>query len=156
MIFGLIEDKQLYPLLPKAIQRAVDFLNDADLQALSLGRHEIEGENMFANVMSFETSAATEKQAEVHKEYIDVQCLISGEEKIEFSLANQSNPIATDYDIDNDFYLVSEMANSSELLLNPGMFAVFYPEQPHKPGCFINQASTLKKVVVKVHKDYLN
>ena len=155
MIFGHIEDKQLYPLLPKAIQVAIDFLTQTDLQALSLGRHEIDGANMFANVMAFETGNAKDKQAEVHKQYIDVQCLISGEEKIEFSLSNKNNAIATEYDSDNDFYLVSELQQSSELILNPGMFVLFYPEQPHKPGCFIDRCQPLKKIVIKVHKKLL-
>ncbi|WP_022942892.1 N-acetylneuraminate anomerase [Psychromonas hadalis] len=156
MIFGHIEDKQLYPLLPKAIQVAIDFLTTTDLQALDLGRHELDGDSMFANVMAFETGHAGEKQAEVHKQYIDVQCLISGEEKIEFSLSNEKNAIATEYDAENDFYLVSEMQQRSELILTPRMFVVFYPGQPHKPGCLINHSQPLKKIVIKVHKKLLS
>lgn len=155
MIFGAIKDKKCYAQLPNAIQKAINFLNSVDLENLAIGRHDIDGDKMFANVMSFETSSATDKQAEVHKEYIDVQCLISGEEKIEFSLANENNPIATEYDSVNDFYLISEMLNSSSLILCPGMFAVFYPEQPHKPGCYIERSNRLKKVVIKIHKKCL-
>ena len=155
MIFGYINDKQLNLTAPKGIQLALDFLNKTDLQALTLGHHDIDGDKLFANVMAFETGDASSKQAEVHQQYIDVQCLISGEEKIEFSLKNDNNPVATEYDSVNDFYLVSDMQQSSELILNPGMFAVFYPEQPHKPGCFVATSQPLKKIVIKVHKQLL-
>ncbi|WP_028863115.1 N-acetylneuraminate anomerase [Psychromonas aquimarina] len=156
MIFGHIEDTQHNQQLPGAIQKAVAFLNNSDLQELSLGRHEIDGEFMFANVMTFTTADAADKQAEVHKEYIDVQCLISGEEKIEFCLEDSTCPVAQSYDADNDFYLVQSINKVSEINLSPKMFAVFFPEQPHKPGCLINKPGALKKVVIKVHKHLLN
>lgn len=156
MIFGHIQDTNLYPLLPKAIQQAIDYLKATDLQELSLGRHEIMGEDMFANVMSFATDEASNKQAEAHKEYIDVQCLISGDEKIEFSLGMENNNVAREYDEKDDFYLLSEIQQSSDLLLSKGMFAVFYPGQPHKPGCSIKHSNRIKKIVIKVHKKRLN
>ncbi|WP_019616356.1 N-acetylneuraminate anomerase [Psychromonas ossibalaenae] len=156
MIFGHIEDTQHNQQLPAAIQKAVDFLTSNNLQALSIGRHEIDGEFMFANVMTFTTSDAVDKQAEVHKDYIDVQCLISGEEKIEFCLADSTCPVAQPYDAENDFYLIKNMNKVSEVNLSPKMFAVFFPEQPHKPGCLINKPGELKKIVIKVHKHLLN
>jgi len=39
--------------------------------------------------------------------------------------------------------------------LRPGMFAVFMPGEPHKPGCVVGEAGEIKKVVVKVRADAL-
>ncbi len=154
MILGYREDKKLYMRLPKALQQALDFLNNVDLKSITLGRHEISGEDIFANVMAFESVDAKEKQAEVHQKYIDLQCLISGEEKIEFGLSN-GYKISKSYDIDNDFYLVADISHKSEVLLSANMFAVFFPGEAHKPGCSIDGNRYLKKIVVKINKNLL-
>ena len=154
MILGYRNDETLYKLLPKAMQIALDFLNTTDLKALSLGRHEIQGEDIFANVMSFESEPAAQKQAEVHQQYIDLQCLISGEEKIEFGLATHYE-LSQDYDKENDFALVVDIGNKSEVVLCADMFAVFFPGQPHKPGCSVTDKDNIKKIVVKIHRKLL-
>lgn len=153
MIFGDI--KQPLAMFPSAFQQAITFINSHDLAALENGRYEIDGERMFANVMSFETQSAANKQGEVHQQYIDFQYLISGEERIDVSLNLVGCVPATDYDIDNDFALVETMPNTSSLLLKPGMFLAIFPQQPHKPGCVITAPTAIKKVVIKIHKDCL-
>ncbi|AGH82466.1 hypothetical protein PCNPT3_12650 [Psychromonas sp. CNPT3] len=154
MILGHRNDEALYKLLPSALQSALDFLNKTDLKALSLGRHEIQGEDIFANVMSFDSVPASQKEAEVHQQYIDLQCLISGEEKIEFGLAAHYE-LSQAYDKENDFALVVNIENKSEVVLCADMFAVFFPGQPHKPGCIVTEKANIKKIVVKIHRKLL-
>ncbi|MGF1698524.1 YhcH/YjgK/YiaL family protein [Vibrio lamellibrachiae] len=155
MIYGHIQHQQVNQCLPKAILQALSFLNSTNLAALPNGRHDIEGDMMFANVMAFETGLSNTKQAEVHKDYIDVQCLISGEEVIQYCIESPNNPAATEYDKTNDFFLVSSMENVNQITLQPNMFAVFFPGEPHKPGCFVESPTAIKKVVVKVHIDLI-
>lgn len=156
MIFGHIAQPDTYSYLPAAMQQAIAFLQQTDMQNLPVGRHDIEGDLLYVNVMQFDTQPADQKQAEVHKEFIDIQYLISGVERIGFGLAHCTNPIAKDYDPHSDYYLVESVVDESEVILSPGMFAVFLPEQPHKPGCSIAQPTTLKKAVIKMHKSLLN
>ncbi|MEC6830236.1 N-acetylneuraminate anomerase [Photobacterium toruni] len=153
MIFG--EIKQPLHALPTAFQQAINFIKTQDLAQLENGRYEIDGDRIFANVMSFETQAATTKQGEVHQQYIDFQYLISGEERIDVSLNLTDCIPATDYDHDNDFALVETMPNTSSLLLKPGMFLAIFPQQPHKPGCVITTPMMIKKVVIKIHQQCL-
>ncbi len=163
MIFGNILSSQDFDFLPSALKKALEYVQSSGLDKLPLGRHNIDGELMFANVMEFEAGVAEQKLAEVHKEYIDVQFLISGFERIGYGLANKSNPISTEYDSENDYYLVESMKHECEVLLEPGMFAIFFPEEPHKPGCrYVDEHASmtcdnymLKKVVVKVHRSLI-
>lgn len=155
MILGHIEQPESYTFLPRAIKKSLDYLRATDLQALELGRHEIDGNDIFANVMAFDTVDANEKLAEVHKEYIDIQYLISGTERIGFGLPSAANQVAKEYDQADDYYLVEGMECESEVNLGPDMFAIFFPEEPHKPGCRCQSRSSIKKVVVKVHKSLL-
>lgn len=156
MIYGHIEHHNTNQCLPKVIQQCLQYLNDTDLEQLPVGKHIIDGELIFANVMAFNTGDAADKCAEVHKEYIDVQCLIYGEEMIQFALQDELNIIETPYDKDNDFYLVGGMRQSNEVIMHPKMFAIFFPEEPHKPGCFVTNTSPIKKIVIKVHRSLLS
>ncbi|WP_332705661.1 N-acetylneuraminate anomerase [Plesiomonas shigelloides] len=155
MIFGHIQQPHTYAYLPAALKQAIHYLQQTDMQSLPVGRHDIEGDLLYVNVMAFDTQPAEQKQAEVHQEYIDIQYLITGAERIGFGLENIDNPVAKAYDADNDYYLVASVRDESEVLLEPGMFAVFFPEQPHKPGCCIGQPAALKKAVIKMHKSLL-
>ncbi|MGF1763726.1 N-acetylneuraminate anomerase [Aliivibrio kagoshimensis] len=155
MIFGHINDSSRDQLLSGGLARSLAFLRNNDLSELEVGRHEIEGDNIYANVMEFETGESNKKMAEVHEEYVDVQCLIFGEEKIEFALYDKRNPVAQEYDKENDYYLVESMRNQCELILEPNMFAIFFPQQPHKPGCIVSSTQVIKKIVIKVHKTVL-
>lgn len=155
MIYGHIEHPKTNQYLPSVIQQCLAYLNETDLEALPTGKHIIDGERIFANVMEFETGEANSKQAEVHKEYIDVQCLIRGEECIQYSLENAINPVSKSYDEENDFYLVESMEQRNEVIMQPKMFAIFFPEEPHKPGCLITESVPIKKVVIKVHRSLL-
>lgn len=158
MILGHIEHSNTYTYLPLVIRQCLDFLIKTDMKALAVGRHDIDGDNIFVNVMEFETQPACEKLAEVHKEYIDIQFLISGQERIGFALACESNPIAKEYDKATDFYLLERVKEESEVIMLPGMFAIFLTGQPHKPGCNVagSGAALIKKSVIKVHKSLLS
>ncbi|MCG9641521.1 YhcH/YjgK/YiaL family protein [Vibrio sp. Isolate34] len=155
MIYGHIQHHNINQYLPKPILRCLDYLQTVDLMELEVGQHAIDGDDIFANVMEFNTIPAESKQAEVHQDYLDIQCLIYGEERIQFCNESPKNLPASGYDAENDFYLVSNMTDTSEVVLQPGMFAVFFPGEPHKPGCEIVQPEKLKKVVVKLHKRLL-
>lgn len=152
MIFGNIHQPQTYNYLPSILKQAVTYFKQTNMLDIPVGRYELEKNLLYVNVMEFDTGLAEQKQAEVHKEYIDIQFLISGEERIFFGLENSKNMTSKEYDVINDYYLVSSISSESELLLLPGMFAIFLPEQPHKPGCCIDNSMPLKKAVMKMHR----
>ena len=85
MIIGDLTRADFKRELPKAIADVCEYLNTLDLEGLELGRHDIT-EQIYMNVMSFDTAPADSKQAELHHKYIDVQVLISGKENIEYSV----------------------------------------------------------------------
>ncbi|MCV4802683.1 YhcH/YjgK/YiaL family protein, partial [Escherichia coli] len=51
--------------------------------------------------------------------------------------------------------LCSAIENEQAIILKPGMFAVFMPGEPHKPGCVVGEPDEIKKVVVKVKADLM-
>ena len=69
---------------PAAIVRALDFLKNTDLQELPGGRHAIEGDMMYANVDDVETKLFETTKPESHKNYIDIQFMVKGQENMGF------------------------------------------------------------------------
>ncbi|RPH30923.1 YhcH/YjgK/YiaL family protein [Buttiauxella warmboldiae] len=119
-------------------------------ETLAAGRHEIDGDKIFMNVMTFDTALPESKRYEQHREYLDVQVLLSGRERIDFGPAGAAlEPDA--YHEEDDYLLCDAVAPCQTLHMQPGMFAIFLPGEPHKPGCISETAQAISKVVIKVH-----
>lgn len=74
MIFGHIA--QPNPChLPAAIERALDFLRTTDFRKLEPGVVEIDGKNIFAQIIDLTTRDVAENRPEVHRRYLDIQFL---------------------------------------------------------------------------------
>ena len=112
-------------------------------------RIEIDGDKMYATVMEFDAKPMEEQVAEKHEQYIDIHYLIEGEETIGWSPQRDGLEPIKAYDSDADYMLYAPADDEVLLKMKPGMFAVFYPHDIHRPG--MGQPSTvIKKAVVKV------
>ncbi|NBI12832.1 YhcH/YjgK/YiaL family protein [[Haemophilus] felis] len=150
MILGDLTRNDFKLGLPKVILDVCEHLKTLDLAALENGRHDIT-DDIYMNVMAFDTVAPESKQAELHHQYVDVQVLISGKESIEYSVTYPDLTKYTSYNEQDDYQLTPDIDSKSTLTLRPKMFAVFLPYEPHKPGCNVNgQVVSLKKLVVKI------
>lgn len=150
MIIGDLSNNRFPVGLPKVILEVCEHLKNIDLSSLSNGRHEIT-DQIFMNVMSFDTAEASSKQAELHHKYIDVQLLIRGQEGIEYGVSQPDLTTYTEYNEEDDYQLTPDIPHKNFITLRPNMFVVFFPYEPHKPGCNINgQICSLKKLVVKI------
>lgn len=156
MILGDLTSKNFFKGLPQVLAEICFKLNEMDLQSLETGRHDLT-DTIYMNVMEFETSEASSKKAELHHKYIDIQVLISGSELIEYGVNEPDLSTYTDYNDNDDYQLTPDIPNKSAVYLTPKMFAVFFPYEPHKPGCIARTAPELiKKLVVKVPVELLN
>ncbi|QGM80028.1 YhcH/YjgK/YiaL family protein [Otariodibacter oris] len=135
---------------PKAIQTALTYLKETDFDSLATGRYEIKGDLIYAQVLDLETYEKSSILPEVHRNYLDVQYLHSGTEKIGIAIDLGNNPIAKDYDPERDILFYSDVSDESELVMRPGNFAVFFPEDIHRPACINIAYSKIKKIVVKI------
>src|SRR5215212_8148883 len=62
--------------------KAFAFLKEQDLNALSKGKHAIDGENVFATIQEAATKDFDSTKWESHRKYIDLQYVVSGEERM--------------------------------------------------------------------------
>ncbi|MGR3808075.1 YhcH/YjgK/YiaL family protein [Pasteurella testudinis DSM 23072] len=135
---------------PSAVQTALEFLKNTDFNQLAAGRYPIKGELIYAQVLDLVTQDKAEILPEVHRNYLDVQYLHSGYERIGVAIDLGNNPIAKDYDPARDILFYQSAADESELVMRPGNFAVFFPSDVHRPACIDGSSSKIRKVVVKI------
>jgi YhcH/YjgK/YiaL family protein len=147
MIVDKLENSDIYSALGERIKKAFDFLKNTDLNALPTGKTEIEGSDIFAAVSEYETKAQANCKLEAHRKYLDVQYLVKGSELIGYAPASNQEVIV-DYNEEKD--IIFFKADVSTVLIQEGMFAIFFPEDLHQPCIQANSPMNVKKVVVKV------
>ncbi|AVY96833.1 MULTISPECIES: YhcH/YjgK/YiaL family protein [Lelliottia] len=149
MIFGHIS--QPNPCrLPQAIERALAFLRTTDFTTLEPGVVEIDGRAIFAQVLDLTTRPHHENRPEVHRRYLDIQFLAWGEEKIGFAIDTGNNEISESLLEQRDIIFYHQMENESLIEMIPGSYAIFFPQDVHRPQCHKHKESAIRKIVVKV------
>ena len=137
--------------LTPALQKALDFLQNTDLSALPDGRTDIDGDKAYALVQSYETREWGEEPLfEAHRQYIDIQYVISGEEVIGWMFGDRLTS-TVEYDETKDAWLNRLHAKGmTPVRLSAGQLAVLYPSDAHSPGLAAGAPAPVKKIVVKV------
>ena len=95
-------------------------------------------------------SSPRENRPEVHGRYLDIQFLAWGEEKIGIAIDTGNNQISESLLEQRDiiFYHASEHESFIEMI--PGSYAIFFPQDVHRPACHKTVATAIRKIVVKV------
>lgn len=147
MIFDQLKNANLYFSLGERFHKAFEYLLNTDFTNIEPGKYEIDGENVFALVSTYDTKPITSGKWEAHKKYADIQFILDGKEKIGYS--NSAKMIVTqEYNEEKDIMFLKGEGNF--LTVEHGNFAVFFPTDVHMPGIAINLSTPIKKVVVKV------
>ncbi len=149
MIFDTIKHCEQYFNLHPAYEKAFAFLKDAMEAFPATGKHEIDGDKLFASVQAYNTQT-DEGKMEAHEKYIDIQFIVSGKETMYVNDIEKSELTdAYREDWDAAFYKVDE--NASKLTLTPGCFIVLLPNDAHRPAAAFNGVSEpVQKIVMKV------
>lgn len=148
---GEAERFGLHPVIAKAI----DYLMETDFSQMDNGKHTIDGDSMYVNVMELTTKAVAEATAEKHQRYIDVHYLLEGQESIGWTFHREEMIPSQAYDEDQDYALYQEVVNEQFIDLAPGMYAVLYPNEIHRPGLCEAAPAAIRKAVVKIDKALL-
>lgn len=151
MIFGHIDHlDSMRSWLPAPMLTALEYLRIADLSTLTREGTEI-APGIRATGFGLTTKPAAEAKAEIHKRNIDIQFLRTGRERIDVAADRGGNPVAEDLLVVRDALFYASVKNESSLYMEPGNFAVLFPEDIHRPGCMAgDQPEDVLKVVVKI------
>lgn len=147
MILDVVTNLPQYFSLSKGFGKAAEFLARPDLGQLAAGRHEIDGDNVFAMVYRGVGRKRETARLESHRQYMDIQCVLSGLDTMGWIPLGQCKVPDGDYIEQRDvrFFLDEPVA---WVPVRPGSFAIFMPEDAHMPS--IADQPDIDKIVVKV------
>ncbi|MBQ1860901.1 MAG: YhcH/YjgK/YiaL family protein [Clostridia bacterium] len=144
MIIDTMEHLDRYASLGENFKTAIAYLRQNDLKSLPVGKHAVDGENVF--ILSQENHL-TEKDMswEAHAKYADIQLILDGAEKFGWGYEGRLDPL----DEARDFQTCSDV-KSIDYLLTSGMFTIFFPGEMHSPGNTPAGDCVVRKLVIKV------
>ncbi len=137
-----------YHLNQSAWDKAFAYLKNTDLKAFRNGRHVIDGNNVYGIVTEAPTKDYDKTAFESHRKYIDLQYVITGEEKMaKAPLASVTVSKPYDEAADIAFY-----TGEGKIYKVPaGTFMLFFPADAHRPNITPGGNKVVKKIVIKVN-----
>lgn len=146
MIYDTLKHLDAYQGLHSGVLRGLELLRTMDFSGMEDGRHEIDGDNLFLLLQSYETRPENDAP-EAHRAYIDIQYLISGTEKIGVGpLEEMTEQVEARPEGDIWFY----HGPLSQITLSGDQFIVLWPGDAHAPCIAVDGPAPCRKCVVKV------
>ena len=151
MVYDYLENAVLYEGLSEGIAQGLYALNDMDIAALEPGDYPIIGNDVFLKIQWYDSKPAEEVRFEAHRRYIDIQYIISGEEKIAIApMRHIGRTLEAFPEKDLWFY----EGSGSEVLLRKGQFMILYPGEAHAPCIAVGTPAPVRKALVKIAVDF--
>ena len=130
------------------LDRAIRFIETADLAALPAGRTEIDGDTVFVNHFSYQTAPQTDASLyEDHAVYLDLHYPLAGAELVAVAPADTLREVERRPDEDAVLYAGGA---GLALPLSAGSFLLVYPGEAHLPKLAAGAACTVDKLVFKI------
>ncbi len=151
MLCGQLEIPDTYaPFLNHPVwTEALDWLRALPPDAVP-GIHPLRGEQMSAHVHGYETRRREDCRFESHRRYLDLQLCLGGGECIEWHPLGSLSPMDA-YDARKDVVHHHPPEHPAGVLrMSPGTFAIFRPDDGHRPKIADGIHPAVTKVVIKI------
>ncbi len=149
MILDSLKNSALYYSVNPRLKKAFELIASTDWISLEPGIHELDGKDIFVNVMEPELKQKPDAKLEIHNAYIDIQVLIRGEEE-SFGWSERKDlckPLG-EFDAEKDIQFFDDVPQTY-YTVRPGQFTMLFPEDGHAP---MVGEGRVRKIIVKVRK----
>lgn len=139
--------------LPKAQREAVaKFLANVQ-EDMPEGKSNIDGDAIYARIMSYPTKLPKDCAIEAHDIYVDIQFTLVGGEGIDIFPRAELHELTAD--IEKDFYTFAADEPPRLSVANlPGWFTMIFPHEAHRPQESLDgKCAIVKKGVIKIKMD---
>jgi YhcH/YjgK/YiaL family protein len=152
MILDSLDRSGLYEAIHPRFAQAFAFLRSLT-GSETPGRHDLDGDNLFAIVQGYRTKPVEQAEFEAHRIYIDVQYIRSGREAILWAPLSTMRDQVRPYDSTKDIAKWTLVPDSTLLHLTQGQFAILFAHDAHAPGVEWDGTEEVSKTVVKVRAE---
>jgi YhcH/YjgK/YiaL family protein len=146
MIIDTVDNLEKYAAVNPLFPKVVEFLKNNNLETMEPGKYEIVGKDLFVNITMAKGKTPDQAVIETHNKMIDIQIPITAAETFGYT-QREMLPEAV-YNEEKDITKIPDLAADSYVTCQPGMMAIFFPQDGHAP-C-IAGVEELKKAIFKV------
>jgi YhcH/YjgK/YiaL family protein len=146
MIIDTLDNLGKYQGINPLFADVVEFLKKNDLNVMEDGKYPIKGKDLFLNLTTAKGKAPDEAEVETHVKMIDIQMPLDGPET--YGYTPLCNLPEEEYNAEKDVTMYPGLMAESFIDCQPGMFAIFFPQDGHAP-C-ITMAPEIRKAIFKV------
>ena len=148
MILDTLQNRERYYALAPRLRKAFEWLDTADIASLEVGRHDIDGDDIFVNVSELDLRPREQAALEVHNEYIDIQVLFGGEEEFGWSPRSALTMPREEFDSERDIQFFLDKPQTF-YTVREGEFTILMSEDAHAP--MLGQGH-VRKLIFKVRR----
>lgn len=127
----------------KYYQQALQFIADNDLSELECGRHEIDGDNLYVNIVDARLRAPEEARLEAHDRYIDIQVPLGVAESFGVKPRRECAEQDGEYSEKDDIVFFKDR-DWTTVTVELGQAITFDPDTAHAP--LIGEGETHKAI----------
>jgi len=146
MILDTLGNWKNYSWTQPRFQAGFEYLEALD-PATADGTYPIDGDDVYCIVQTYESMPREGQEFEAHRDFADIQYIISGEESILWAPRPELT-VTKPYEPDIEFQAL--IPAPTDLVLSAGRFCVLFPDDAHAPCIAHGQPCTVRKAVVKV------
>ena len=148
MIYDKICNIDNYLGLNKNIDSALLFIKNNDIKSLPKGKTVIDSDNVFVNHFAYDTVKEDENTLfENHMKYIDLHFILSGEEIIAVSFAENLKEVEK---ISSEDSVIYRGESDMRFPMTKETFLMVYPGEAHLPKLVYKAGSNVDKLVFKI------
>lgn len=146
MIIDTLDNLGKYVALNPLFANVVEFLKSHDLQTMETGKYPIKDKDLYLNLSLTKQRTKDTAFLETHIKMIDIQIPITCAET--FGYSPLCDLPAFEYNEEKDITKYGDTKPQTYVTVNPGQFAIFFPQDGHAP-CIIEKEE-IKKAIFKV------
>ncbi len=147
MIIGNIYNLEECTFLEEQLRECFSYAKSHDLASWETGKHEIDGDRLFVNIVEYTTTIPEERFWEAHRYYLDVHVMLRGTEQIDLNFIQ--NMKQKEF-VEADDFLPMEGEKKASVILEDGDFLICYPSDGHRTAVAADRPETIKKAIFKV------
>lgn len=148
MIYDRLDRASAYVSAHEGLAGAIGFLSRRGISSWDDGRYDL-SDGAYASLQSYDSKPLEGSLFESHQQYVDVQCVLEGEEWIYVS-PPEALVVTQAYDVVEDCAIYRGAGEGSRILMRPGLFLLLFPHDAHMPCIALEAPRPVRKAVVKL------
>lgn len=147
MIIDNLANLQSYTALCTRLASVVGFIAHHDLAEMAVGHYPIMDNDVWVNIQEGPGKSRGEATIEYHEQMIDLQIPLTAAETYGYADVTQADK--TGFDATRDIGFLPSVAPAGYVTCQPGMFAIFFPQDGHAP-MITDDGVVFKKAIFKI------